>query len=63
MVHAQVEDQQVSSLVSHQAVQLETAKSLYKNNPKGNLGVICLTWCLNAETTNLINAGGFCLKL
>jgi hypothetical protein len=26
MVHVQVEDQQVSSLVSHQAVQLETAK-------------------------------------
>jgi len=44
MVHVQVEDQQVSLLESHQVDQLETAKSLYQNNPKGNLGVICLTW-------------------
>jgi hypothetical protein len=43
MVHVQVEDQQVSLLESHQVDQLEIAKSLYQNNPKGNLGVICLT--------------------
>jgi hypothetical protein len=43
MVHVQVEDQQVSLLESHQVDQPETAKSLYQNNPKGNLGVICLT--------------------
>jgi len=43
MVHAQVEDQQVSLLETHQVDQLETAKKIYQNNPKGNLGVICLT--------------------
>jgi hypothetical protein len=60
MAHDQVEGLWLDPV----AVQDAIAKVSFTNNPKGNLGVICLTLSLkNAETTNVIRAGGFCLKL